>query len=234
MDNIVTFFTDPLRLTLVATAIVVILGIFIFGRRGNTIGRDVEELSPLEINKALNSNDDDNVLVKEPVGSADEVDADYNHDDASIEQQDNNEHFVVLNIVAPEGMGFTGLNLLSVFSESGLEYGKFKIFHYPHRHNQDLSMFSVVNMLKPGFFDIDQMHDFTTTGLSMFMRIPVADGSNIEAFSTMLAIAQNMTRKLGGHLLDQDRELLTQDKLEDLKQFVKEQQTVTSPQNATP
>lgn len=275
MEAISAFFTDPLRLTLGAAAVVVLLGIFVFGQKNKR--ETPEELSPEEISEVLTRNEDNNVIVKD----ASEV----NDDSSSLEQLQSDlndkasetqvaetrlgvtnaphttvakintadsktgeirdavskdevtdstlesyveqvvepkieDMFVVLHVVAPEGMAFTGNAITQAMEECNLVYGDFKIFHYPYPQNESLSLFSVVNMLKPGFFEADKMPDLTTTGISFFMRIPVMPGHHLDVFTTMLVTAQAMSRKLGGSLLNEKHDLLTQLHVDSIKQKI--------------
>ncbi|MDH5216161.1 MAG: cell division protein ZipA C-terminal FtsZ-binding domain-containing protein [Gammaproteobacteria bacterium] len=252
MEAISAFFTDPLRLTLGAAAVVVLLGIFVFGRKNNK--ETPEELSPEEIKDVLTRNEDNNVIVKDSPtlnddsSSLEKLRNDQEHEIAVAEintpestvsgkksaatsstveryveqasQAKTEDMFVVLHVVAPEGMAFTGNAITHAMEECNLVYGDFKIFHYPHPQNDSLSLFSVVNMLKPGFFDADKMLDLTTTGISFFMRIPVMPGHHLDVFTTMLATAQAMSRKLGGSLLNEKHDLLTQMHVDTIKQKI--------------
>lgn len=269
MDALSAFFTDPLRLTLLAAAIVVLLGIIVFGRKaGNTVNKD--ELSNDEISDALIRNDDENVIIKddqalivkeeaelpavvqekkppaviqqpddpvqpeqfiseeEPVidSQAEEI-----IDVANAEEKD---HFIVLHVEAPEDKAFSGQALLEAMEQCHLVYGDFKIFHYPHPQDEKLSLFSVVNMLKPGFFEKEQMSELATTGISFFMRIPVMPGHHQDVFTTMLATAQNLSRMLGGTLMNEQHLPLTQALVDDIKQQIKtlEQDTHTGTQTS--
>lgn len=246
MEAISAFFTDPLRLTLGAAAIVVLVGIFFFGRnKGNDV--PAEELSKEAITEALTHNDDQNVIVKEDVENttlnsqldhesipdkekgatstldespySDTLDIQYEMEDDENPEED---MFIVLHVVAPEGMAFTGGLIKKAMQECNLVFGDYKIFHYPHPQNDAISLFSVANMLKPGFFEAEKMDEMTTSGISFFMRIPVMEGQHQDVFTTMLATAQSMSRKLGGGLLDEQHEVLTQSGVDSIKQQIKQ------------
>lgn len=226
------FFTDPLRLTLAATAVVVLAGIFFFGKR-KTVKRyedeaetnaqpDVVEKSFGEASEGAFFGNDEFVGKARTVARDVEQSTISEKPRPSIKKEEiEEEQFVVLHLVpGKEGDVFTGPDLLQVFRESGLEYGEFKIFHYPHRKDRTKSLFSVVNMLKPGFFDINGMKNFTTTGLSMFLRLPVYGGENEGTFSTMLATANVMARKLRATVLDQNRDPLNEHTTKKIKQYI--------------
>lgn len=245
MEAISVFFTDPLRLTLLAAAIVVLVGIFIFGRRGSRSAPG--ELTNDQISEALIRNDDENVIVKQdplPSKLAQELipqntpvdDTQYRENtvgkdaiieaevqDVSTQNHDAEEdHFIVLHVVAPENKAFSGSAILEAMDNCQLVYGEYKIFHYPHPQDESLSLFSVVNMLKPGFFEKEKMNELATTGLSFFMRIPVMPGHHLDVFTTMLATAQNLSRQLGGNLMNESHLPLTQALVDEIKLKIKE------------
>jgi cell division protein ZipA len=244
MEAISAFFTDPLRLTLGAAAVVVLLGIFVFGRKGKT--EPAEELSSEEIVEHLIHNDDENVIVKESSPRDDDDNhhnvvkenarrsAQHNTQENGSGDSQSEDMFVVLHVVAPEGMAFTGNAISYAVDECHLVYGDFKIFHYPHPENESLSLFSVANMLKPGFFEASKMADLTTTGVSFFMRIPVMKDQHQAVFTTMLATAQAMSRHLGGSLLDDKREPLTQSRVEELKKQIDQFENKLATTNKVP
>jgi len=82
------------------------------------------------------------------------------------------EMLLVLHIVAIEGM-LGGLQIVRVLEEAGLEYGDMQIFYRPCKNkDENIPLFSVANIVKPGTFDLSRMEGFFTAGLSMFMRLP--------------------------------------------------------------
>lgn len=227
-----SFFSDPLRLTLAAVAIVILVGLVVFGRKGASRHRehDVDLPAEEEVEHSLNQHFTNDEYVG-PVRTVGKVRDGKGTDKSGLEQPSEkkpsikkedirDDQFVVLNLVPKAGEVFTGSDLLQVFRESGLEYGEFKIFHFPHRKDRDQMLFSVVNMVKPGFFDMGSMDSFSTTGLSMFMRLPVYGGDNEGTFSNMLATAHVMARKLRANIEVQDRTPITEEKVKQIKQYL--------------
>ncbi len=120
------------------------------------------------------------------------------------------ERFIILHIKADDNRPYQGSLLVSVLQETGLVYGAHKIFHYEHKRGKRRELwFSVANMLEPGSFDLDNIEHFQTRGLSLFMRLPMPEGSGVPAFTQMMACAQRLTQKLGGQLLDENHQPLT-------------------------
>lgn len=116
---------------------------------------------------------------------------------------------LVLNVVAPDGGELSGAILLPTLLTLGFKFGEMDIFH---RHvkatGQGDVLFSLVNMMKPGTFDVDNMEQFSTTGVSLFMTIPHQHG-NMETFNIMLNAAAKIAEAFDAQVLDGDRSTLT-------------------------
>lgn len=127
---------------------------------------------------------------------------------------------VVLNIMAPEGHQFIGDELMEVLITSGLKFGEMNIFH--HRLGRDSKgpvLFSVANILNPGTFDLNTMHEFTTPGISLFLPLP-APMNNLEGFEQLLQIARRICQGLGGELRDDQRNIMTGQTIEHYRQRI--------------
>lgn len=133
------------------------------------------------------------------------------------------EKIVVLNLVAsPEGARFPGPELVQALETAGMHYGEHQIFH----HLLDMpggpgALFSVANILKPGWFDLEQMAHFDTPGVAFFMRLP-GPYDGLATFEQMLATAREVAESLGGHLLDGRRCDLTQQSIKHIREDLME------------
>lgn len=115
---------------------------------------------------------------------------------------------------------FGGIALLQTLLTYGLRFGKFDIFHY---HELDRIQFSVASAVNPGTFDIDDMPQFTTLGLTFFMSLN--DDTHLEThFEKMLQIAQKVAKELGGYLVNDQREALVDSKIQDYRKRVRQHQ----------
>lgn len=117
------------------------------------------------------------------------------------------EQLLVLSVVAQEGAMFTGPTLSDLFEQLGLHYGDMQIFHRIDDASGE-SVFSVVSIIEPGYFDLETLHELRTPGLALFMRLPgPEDGQS--AFEDMYATAQALAAAQEGRIGDQARNLLT-------------------------
>lgn len=126
---------------------------------------------------------------------------------------------VVLNIMAANGEGFAGPVLVDAIESMGMIYGEMEIFHL---YSDNAPLFSLVNMVKPGTFDMPTIDTFTTPGVSLFIQLPNKQGNGLEAFDTMLDVAQRLTAALGGTLCDERRSVLTHSAIDYTRQQLAE------------
>lgn len=129
------------------------------------------------------------------------------------------EKIVVINLVAtPEGERFAGPQLVQALEAAGMRYGERQIFHRLQEAESGSSvLFSVANILEPGWFDLEQIASFDTPGVAFFMRLP-GPYNGLATFEQMLATAREVAERLGGHLLDGRRCGLTQQSIEHIRE----------------
>lgn len=117
---------------------------------------------------------------------------------------------LVLHVVAKEGKVLGGDELLPCLLTLNLKFGDMQIFH---RHEDNAGtgpvLFSLANMVKPGVFDPDNMEQFTTNGVVLFLQLP-CHGDAKRNFSIMLNSAYQLADDLDAIVLDGKRELWTE------------------------
>ncbi|PCI75164.1 MAG: cell division protein ZipA [SAR86 cluster bacterium] len=129
---------------------------------------------------------------------------------------------LVLNVTAKDGRVFSGDDLLQVLITSGLKFGDMNIFHKRlSKEQQGTVIFSVANMLNPGTFDLNNMDEFTTLGISFFLALPTPI-NNLDAFEQMLGVAQEIRDTLGGDLKDDHRNGMTGQTIEHYRQRIRD------------
>ena len=130
---------------------------------------------------------------------------------------------VVIMVLARSGETLAGHDVRNAFEELGMSYGERQIFHR-YAPGQPLSappMFSAVNAVAPGTFDLDAMDGSRTPGVALFIELP-GPPDGLEAFERMLDTGGRLARRLGGHLCDQSRSTLTRQSINHMQEQIAE------------
>jgi cell division protein ZipA len=129
---------------------------------------------------------------------------------------------LILNVVGEDGCDLDGATLLPELLTLGFKFGDMNIFH---RHvdaaGQGAVLFSLANMVHPGHFDLDNMEQFSTKGVSLFMTLPHNNG-NMETFNIMLNAAAKIAEEFNGQVLDGNRSTLTKQSTQQYVQRIRE------------
>ena len=137
---------------------------------------------------------------------------------ASTRQPD---RIIAIHVLAREGATFSGPDILSSLMHLGMQYGDMNVFHCLGVNNK--SIFSLVNAVEPGIFNLAEMDELTTPALLLMMSLP-NPVAPLEAFDGMLETARSLTASLDGRLCDDTRSVLTKQAIDELR---KELATIT-------
>lgn len=125
--------------------------------------------------------------------------------------------FIIVHIQMPEGLAMEGSKLLPAVNMLGFKYSDEGFFnrHLDPAGNGPV-LFRLVNMFNPGTFDIDNMEQFSTAGVSLFMTLP-CDGDGLAAFNMLHSAAKKLADEFGATILDSSREEMT---VESVREYV--------------
>ena len=114
---------------------------------------------------------------------------------------------IVLYLVAPRGEFIKGEQLLSAAIASDLHFGDMDIFHRLTPEQQIL--FSLADMMEPGSFEYEKMHEHRTRGVSLFIQLNLCVDP-VQALDDMLICAHNLASMLELQICDHNRQLLNE------------------------
>lgn len=132
------------------------------------------------------------------------------------------EEVLIINIMAQRGDNFPGGELLEALLKAGLRFGDMNIFHrYSDIKGDGELLFSMANMVKPGYFDLEAMDDFETPGVSLFMTLPLKADS-MKSFDLMVDTARDIADALGGELKDEQRSVMTRQTIDHCRERIRD------------
>ena len=124
------------------------------------------------------------------------------------------DRIIAVHVLAREGAVFTGPDILSSLMHLGMQYGDMNIFHCFGTNHK--SIFSLVNAMEPGIFDLSDMDNMTTPALLLMMALPNPSPA-LEAYDGMLAAARSLAASLDGRLCDDRRSVLTKQAIDEMR-----------------
>lgn len=128
---------------------------------------------------------------------------------------------LVMHVTGINGNSLNGNALLKSILSAGFQHGDMEIFH---RHvdpaGNGAILYSLANMIKPGYLNPDTMSDMVTPGISLFMMVP-SFGDDQQNFKMMLQSAQRIADDIKGIVLDDEYHMMTPQKIDDYKERIK-------------
>ena len=226
---------ESLRWILLAAGAAFVIVIYILGRRrrrrNHSMVDDMEEDLPEFTARSLDDVDEGVGEVRiVSSGAEDIIDEDlstFAADDGTPEQEENTSDIkesgstlpndiVVLYILAKPNKQLAGSQVNSSAQAMGLSFGEMNIFHY---RKDGRNVFSLANMLEPGSFDANTIHDIKTTGLTVFMQIQGDDP--LDDLTEMLQRSYQLAGLLDARLCNHRREPLTEQDAENYRTQVR-------------
>ena len=236
---------DTVRLILVALAILVIAGIYLWGRfrtptselsvrQSGALGADDQGDEDFFVESVTVLNPS-NISRKEPRFSGFERDESASLEDALLDdeypppdpslgtQQDDSggaPFLIQVSVVAGAGRVFHGPDLRQALIDADLLHGEMGIFH---RYNQDLNqtLFSVASLVEPGTFPVDAMDDFECPGIVLFFQ--TARVSNpLGIYDDLVNTSRELAQQLHGVQWDETRQPLSASKIAHMRNLLKQ------------
>ncbi len=142
------------------------------------------------------------------------------------------EKLVMLYLAAKSGHTISGAELVLAAEKVGLIHGHHNIYHrLADSSTGGEPVFSMANVIQPGYFELDRIDTLITPGVSFFLTLP-GPVSAVQAWDSMLPIAERMAQLLDAVLLDSERNALGRQRILHIKEELraydreKERQTI--------
>ncbi|MFT4940590.1 MAG: cell division protein ZipA [Paraglaciecola sp.] len=147
-------------------------------------------------------------------------------DSGSSEEKQNvaevKQEVLVLNVKTADDQPIPGSALLPMLLTLGFKFGDQDIFHrHVTSNGKGPVLFSLANMFKPGNFDIDNLENFVTQGVSLFMILPI-EGDPHQVFNMMHNAARKIADEFSAQIYDGRRTLLTKQSLQQYVEKIRE------------
>lgn len=130
------------------------------------------------------------------------------------------EKLIVLHVMSRQPKKFSGGDIVKLTQDLNLEFDDMHVFHKKvERFSGKKALYTIVNMVKPGTFELNSMDVFETPGLSFVMNLPGPE-EGLKAFNIMLEAAKKFADHLNGVLLDESRSRLSPQTIAHLQEEV--------------
>jgi cell division protein ZipA len=115
----------------------------------------------------------------------------------------------------------SGTELHDAAGKAGLDFGEMNIFHRL-QEGASQPVFSMANLTAPGYFQSgNAWSGFDTPGMTFFLTLP-APVSALDAWDAMLATARRMAELLDAEVLDDNRCLVTRQRIAQVRDEMRE------------
>lgn len=210
-----------LRLILIVLGAVILLAVYLFGRRR----APREQTRPL--GRASFERQEPNLggVMDEQLSDPDPYRADLNEELArawnpageaespgerrpegplpGIRHESHFDRIVTLHVMANDDGQFGGRELVVAAEKASLVHGDRGLFHRLVDGRPELGpVFSMVNRVQPGNFDLSRLDEVRTPGVSLFMTLP-GPLSALDGWERMLPVAQRLGELLKGTVYDE-------------------------------
>ncbi|MBC7655957.1 MAG: cell division protein ZipA [Frankiaceae bacterium] len=218
--------TNMMRIGIGLAALIVFLVILYSSRNRPGQGRrvaapagDASERVEPTLREAIEAGDDaaDQKLAIDELAS--DADAPVLRPPATVGSRPAGEYDKIVSIflVARAGQSLLGPDLVVAAEKAGLVYGHMNIFHRMVDQHPELGpIFSVANLVKPGYFDLRGIKELQTPGVNFFITLP-GPMSALDAWDTLLPTAQRMAELLDAVLLDEERNALGRQRIANIR-----------------
>jgi cell division protein ZipA len=129
------------------------------------------------------------------------------------------EKLIIMNILGKSGL-INGQHLVETLVTCGLQFGEMDIFHYNQEEGAK-PIFSLVNAVEPGTFNLNTMDELQTPGVSVFIKLHDLEDP-VSGFTQMIHVVKTLAEELDAEIKDATHNSVTQQTLDHEMQLVRE------------
>ena len=127
------------------------------------------------------------------------------------------DQIVSLHVMARDEGLISGGELIVAAEKASLVYGAQGLFHRLVDGRPEAGpIFSMVNRIQPGRFDLSKIAELSTPGVSFFMALPCAL-AGLDAWDRMLPAAQRLAGLLNAEIYDDEMNLLGRQRIASIR-----------------
>jgi len=127
------------------------------------------------------------------------------------------ENILTITIRSREVYGFKGANLLSAIKNAHLHFGKNDVFYrYENEDGKGEALFSLVKSTEPGYFYLETLLQEHIPGIILILLVDRVNNPQL-ALDKMVRTAKQIAFALNAELLDDQRQTLTLETIEQYK-----------------
>ncbi|MDF9391286.1 MULTISPECIES: cell division protein ZipA C-terminal FtsZ-binding domain-containing protein [Methylococcus] len=230
---------DTVRIIILVAGVLVIAGIYVWGRYKRTILDMLERSSEFGVfekeegaGESRWSSTEAEVdfvgAARESAAAADETAAGVKANELPREADEEPPtgasralgapFLIQLSVVKGGGGRFSGERLRDALIDLDLVYGEMGIFHrYDSAYREPL--FSVASLVEPGTFPVNDMENFRTPGVVFFFQ-PAKVPDPLEVFDDLVDTCRGLASALDGRVLDEHRAELTESRVIEMREIL--------------
>lgn len=209
---------ESLRLTLLAVGLIILIALILVHRHGQKKPRSQAHWRsrPEEPTLGLSLKEDpeamsDNEMQQEPTQPGLKGIAPAISDKTEV---------ITLYVRPKNQQLISGLALSDAARRAGLTFGDMDIFHRI-QEGVDKPVFSMANLVAPGYFNPDDWDQFSTPGVTLFTTLP-GPVSALDCWDAMLATATRLTELLDAEILDANKLLLSRKRVGETRERMRQ------------
>jgi len=230
---------DTFRWVLLAIGIIIFIVIFLISKRkAAQYEPESQKIAPVypsdtdqQVNEDMDESSLDTLAAHMRVGADDEPTL--NEPFRSLPSEPKQEtarivdsaptRLIAFYLVEKHGGLLAGSDIIAALEATGMRYGDMKIFHYlvENASGETDVIFSIANLVEPGWFDLISISNMRTPGLSIFLNLP-GPIDNTTAFDAMVVVISKLESMLPVVLKDKSRTEVTKAMLQRLREEIAE------------